>query len=192
MYTVVLDTCAVWSSVVRNLLLSFAAEGLYRPLFSSMTLQELRDCEFEKILPLVGAIEAEARADFLITEIRNHFEDAIIEGTERLEGTFGLPDPDDEHVLAAAVLGGAAAIVTENLKDFPGTSMPRDIEVLHPTSFILLTAELDQIRAVSALRVMATRTGRLGPTRTPRELLLEISARPGLGELVQILGRDID
>jgi hypothetical protein len=34
------------------------------------------------------------------------FDDAMVVDWESLEGSFGLPDPDDEHVLAA---GSSAA-----------------------------------------------------------------------------------
>ena len=52
------------------------------------------------------------------------FDDAIVVNWESLEGTFGLPDVDDEHVVAAALVGGAEVIVTSNLKDFPPQQIP--------------------------------------------------------------------
>ncbi len=47
-----------------------------------------------------------------------------------------LPDPDDRHVLAAAIFGRCDAIVTQNLKDFPPESLsPFGIESQHPEDF---------------------------------------------------------
>ena len=45
--------------------------------------------------------------------------DSRVVGYEELIPTLTLPDPDDRHVLAAAIIGGADCIVTFNLKDFP-------------------------------------------------------------------------
>ena len=45
--------------------------------------------------------------------------DCLVSGYEGIEATLALPDPDDRHVLAAAIKCGAGTIVTYNLKDFP-------------------------------------------------------------------------
>jgi hypothetical protein len=38
---------------------------------------------------------------------------------EALEGTYGLPGPDDEPVVAATVIAAADEIVIHNLRHFP-------------------------------------------------------------------------
>lgn len=48
-----------------------------------------------------------------------------------------LPDPDDRHVLAAAIFSQASAIVTFNLADFPAEVLKRfNIEAQHPDDFV--------------------------------------------------------
>jgi hypothetical protein len=88
----------------RDFLMSMAVEGLYRPLWSGVILDELEFHEAAK-LERRGHSAASAQAR-LVGTMREHFDDALVTGWEPLEGTFSLPDPDDEHVVAAAVVGG--------------------------------------------------------------------------------------
>lgn len=63
--------------------------------------------------------------------------DCKVRGYKKLIPSLTLPDPDDRHVLAAAIHAGADAIVTFNLKDFPASELDQyDIEALHPDEFI--------------------------------------------------------
>jgi hypothetical protein len=100
-----------------------------------------------------------AQADRLL-DMRVHFDDALVTGWEPLAGSFGLPDVDDEHVLAAAVVGGAGAIVTDNLKHFPADLVRNNIQVLTSREVAPNTADVDPERAARALRVMSDRPPR--------------------------------
>lgn len=51
--------------------------------------------------------------------METQFEDAMVSGHERLIGALALPDPDDRHVLAAAISDHADAIVTANPNGHP-------------------------------------------------------------------------
>jgi predicted nucleic acid-binding protein len=82
--------------------------------------------------------------------------EARVTGFEALMLTLTLPDPDDRHVLAAAVTGGATHLLTFNLKDFPAEVVERfGIQVVGPDAWLLdLLAEwpdevLDAVTALS-------------------------------------------
>jgi hypothetical protein len=63
--------------------------------------------------------------------------DALIWDYEGLIGSLELPDPDDRHVLAAAIVGRCDVIVTANLKDFPEDALrPFGIDAQHPDEFL--------------------------------------------------------
>lgn len=51
--------------------------------------------------------------------------DCLVTGYEPIVEVLDLPDPDDRHVLAAAIRSGAQVIVTDNLKDFPATVLDK-------------------------------------------------------------------
>jgi len=66
-----------------------------------------------------------------------HAEEVLVRGYEHLVPLLNLPDPNDRHVLAAAIHGRADRIVTSNLKDFPVEILARyDIAPQHPDEFV--------------------------------------------------------
>ncbi len=63
---------------------------------------------------------------------------AVIEEFEHRIPALELPDPDDRHVLAAAIEAQADVIVTFNTKDFPRQVVePFGIEVIDPDAFVV-------------------------------------------------------
>lgn len=188
MFTALLDTSVLWPSLQRDFLLSLAAEHLYRPIWSSAILAELERHEAKKLVAL-GVPEpiATERVQFLLSEMRRAFDDSEIEGWEALEGSYGLPDPNDEHVLAAAVVGRAGAIVTTNLKDFPAHLMPTGLQVLSAADFAANTVSLDPHLGLRALEEISARSGNKGPARSVAELLVVLVERYGLTDAVDVL-----
>jgi hypothetical protein len=67
-----------------------------------------------------------------------HVPGANVTGYDSLIDSLDLPDPDDRHVLAAAITAGASIIVTMNLRHFPAARLAcHGIEALHPDEFVL-------------------------------------------------------
>ena len=92
-----------------------------------------------------------------------HATDALVTGYEDLIPGLQLPDPDDRHVLAAAIRGQADVIVTMNLRDFPANVVGAfGIEAQHPDEFVLHLLDLAPGLVIAAAeidpnRVRATR-----------------------------------
>lgn len=190
MFAALLDTCVLWPSLQRDFLLSLAAEGLYRPVWSSAILAEL---EYEETAKWTARGEDEGtatrRATHLVSQMRIAFADAEASGWEPLDGTYGLPDADDEHVVAAAFAAGAGVIVTHNLKDFPADKLPYGIEALAPDQFAENTVALSPGRAWIAVEKIAERSGRHGPSLTISAILELLESRYGMREAVDLLRR---
>jgi predicted nucleic acid-binding protein len=69
----------------------------------------------------------------------------LVTDYEMLESSFDLPDPDDCHVLAAAVKTRADRIVTFNVRDFPKDVVePLGIEICHPDDFLMDLFDMSQ------------------------------------------------
>lgn len=110
---VLIDTCVLFPTVLRQLVLDYAATGAFDPLWSPRILEEWR-----------RAADRHSEQDRMIAEseialANAQFPNALVAVSDATEARLYLPDPDDVHVLAAAVEGGAAELLTLNLKDFP-------------------------------------------------------------------------
>ncbi len=99
--------------------------------------------------------------------------DCLIENHLALVESLQLPDLEDRHVLAAAIVGHADAIVTMNLKDFPADILEKfNLEAQHPDDFILNQLELHHFVAVAAIKRMRSRLK--NPSKTAAELILTL------------------
>jgi hypothetical protein len=82
-----------------------------------------------------------------------HARDALVQGFEDPIPSLSLPDPDDRHVLAAAIRGRADVIVTYNTKDFPAeTAAYYGIEIQHPDEFLIHVFDLSAGAVLGALQ----------------------------------------
>lgn len=96
--------------------------------------------------------------------------DVRVDGYQALVSSLDLPDPDDRHVLAAAVQCGAQSIVTHNLEDFPAEKLePYGVEAIPPDEFVL---DLLDLAPGAVLRVLNEQQASLrNPPRTLEELI---------------------
>lgn len=110
---------------------------------------------------------------------------SLITGFEPIIPTLNLPDPNDRHVLAAAIQANARAIITFNLKDFPATNLePHGIRAIDPDKFVTHWLNTDPNRVVQAIRT--TRTRLRNPARTVDEHLERLASQ-GLPHAVTLL-----
>ena len=171
-YTAVLDANTLFPAPLRDLLLSLAVEGLYHARWTT----RIHD-EWVRNLALARP-EIASRLSELVGLMNRSVPDCLVENYEGLIAGLSLPDPNDRHVLAAAIAGHADVIVTFNLKDFPaGVLEPYQIEAIHPDDFVLNQFELrpyDALAAVKKLRARLTR-----PQQSASELITTLE-RSGL------------
>jgi hypothetical protein len=108
-----------------------------------------------------------------------HVRDCLVTDFENLVPSIQLPDADDRHVVAAAIVAGASTIVTFNLKDFPAAEIGKyGIEAQHPDEFIVHQMGLSQ--ATVCLAAKRHRATLRNPAKTVDEYLntLEMQGLP--------------
>lgn len=83
--------------------------------------------------------------------------DLLVTGYESRIEQLTLPDPDDRHVLAAAITAEAEIIVTNNLKDFPAAVLaPHGITAQSPDEFLSGLHDFAASQMVAVATAIAT------------------------------------
>lgn len=100
--------------------------------------------------------------------------DYLVTGYEGRIDNLKLPDPDDRHVLAAAIQAQAQVIVTFNLRDFPVSALQaHGIEAQHPDDFLLRVIASNPL--VVRETVETHQQALQNPPKTPAEYFATLS-----------------
>lgn len=129
---ILIDTCVLYPTVMREVVLGAARVGLFEPIWSARILEEWA----RAAIKLGPTGEAQARAEIaLLGAAWPSAERAAAPG---VAARLWLPDADDVHVLAVAVDAGADMIMTLNAKDFPrGTLAEEGLERIDPDGYLM-------------------------------------------------------
>lgn len=154
-YTAILDANVLYPALLRDMLLSLAHADLYSAKWSA----HIRDEWVRSLLrdrpDMAEKIQAAAHA------MEQAIPDCMVTGYEHLIDSLELPDPNDRHVLAAAIAGHADAIITWNAKDFPQVLLdPFGIELQTPDEFVLNQVMLRGPTSLMAIKAMRARWAR--------------------------------
>ena len=178
-YTAILDANVLYPNLLRDILLSLAAEGLYHARWTARINEE-----WTRNL-IADRPDIESKVGQLLELVNQAVPDCLVENYEPLIESLALPDKDDRHVLAAAIAGHADAIVTANLKDFPAKVVEQyGIEVHHPDDFLMNQLELRPFEALEVIKRVRAR--RLKPVCSAAQLI-DMIEKSGLPQTAQHL-----
>jgi len=169
-FSVIYDACVLYPAPLRDFLMRLALSGLFAARWSD-------DIQNEWARNLLEARPALAEQVTRTIKLMNQaVPDCRVTGYESLIPGLELPDPNDRHVLAAAILAGAQLIVTFNLKDFPSDYLTTfGIEAVHPDDFIVQQFDLHEARVINAAK--SHRASLRNPPKEAEEYLDTLAAQ---------------
>ncbi len=179
-FTVIYDACVLYPAPLRDLLMRLALTDLYRARWTDMIHDEWTRNVLKR-RPDLKAQDLERTRSLMNAHVR----DSLVTGFEHLIPSIETPDPDDRHVVAAGIHGGANLIVTFNLKDFPPSQLkPYNLSAQHPDDFIFDLLDLHPARVCEA--AAKHRRSLKHPPKTSDEYL-DTLLRQGLTQTVNLL-----
>ncbi len=178
--SILYDACVLYPAPLRDTLMSLAVTRLFRAHWTDAIHNEWISNlhEARPDIPLAQLHRTRAVMDHAVP-------DALVSGYESWIPTLNLPDPEDRHVLAAAIHAEADVIITFNLKDFPvGVLASCQIETSHPDDFVVQLLQESPVEVLTALKNQRQRLIR--PAQSVEEFL-DTLARQGLPKTVALL-----
>ncbi|MGO1497617.1 PIN domain-containing protein [Agrococcus casei] len=167
-----LDACTLVPMARTDTLLRIAESGVFRPLWSSRVVDEALHALL-RVHPDIDPSRLRSR----FRSMNEAFDDAMVDGWEPLVESIELPDPNDRHVVAAALVGRADIIVTENIRDFPSSALaPLRLEAVTADEFLLDQFDL---KPALARRIVCDQAAAMVRPPTTEEQLLQSLARSG-------------
>ena len=152
-YTALLDANVLVPIRLTDLLVQLAVDDLFRAKWTNDIHREWMKT-VRRLYPDMGAESVERRRDQMDAETRN----ALVDGYDMIIDSLDLPDENDRHVLAAAIVGRCDVIVTYNLKDFPSDELSKyGIESQHPDVFLANHLNLFPGKFCAAVRTVRRR-----------------------------------
>lgn len=131
-FTVVYDANVLYPSALRDILIRLPSTGIYRARWTDEILDEV----FRNLKANRPDLDPK-KLDRTRTLMCKAVEDCLVTNYAELIPNLDLPDPNDRHVLAAAIRCGAQVIVTANKKDFPPAVLKQfDIEAQDADEFL--------------------------------------------------------
>ena len=177
--TALYDACVLYPAPLRDLLMHLARTDLFRARWTEAIHEEWIRSVLEN-RPELSRARLERTRDRMNTTVR----DCLVSGYEDLVDALTLPDPEDRHVLAAAIRARADVIVTFNLHDFPPEVLQRyGIEAQHPDDFVSRLLDAAPVTVLDAVR--RQRESLRNPPKTAEELLNTLERQ----RLVQTVAR---
>jgi len=170
-----LDANVLYPARLRDLLIRLDIAGIYQARWSEQILEEC----FENLVKKRPDL-ADGRLDRTRERMRIALPDAIVGDYEHLIDQQDLPDPDDHHVLAAAIKAGATHLVTNNLDDFPVEKVPEGLFVVSVDVFVTGLADEDIETVLGVVEAQAGQLRNPPMTTTVGRALQELDQLVGL------------
>lgn len=177
---VMIDACVLYPTVMREVLLGCAKQGLFEARWSVRILEEWARAAGK----LGPAQEIWARGE--IAGLAATFPNAIVNYDTAVAQRYWLPDPADIHVLTAAVVGSCDGILTMNAKDFPKNILGDEMLLRwDPDGFalILLGQSPDQVSNVA--QMVLAEANRLSEKPWTMRALMKKARMPRFGKTLE-------